>query len=81
MNLHEWEPKRYLIEQKWWSKWCDYVNFDPKIALDNSFDINLLPKPPRIPEESPEGPSHFYERPGRVTNASLFESTQRFRLR
>ena len=79
--LHEWEPKRYLIQQKWWSKWCDYVNFDPAIALDNSFDINLMPKPPRLPEEQPEDPSHFYEQPGRVTNAGLFESTHRFRLR
>ena len=40
----QWEPKRYLINQKWWSQWCDYVNFDSKIALDNSCDVNLLPK-------------------------------------
>ena len=39
-----WEPKRYLINQKWWTQWCDYVNFDSKIQLDNSCDINLLPK-------------------------------------
>ena len=23
--------------------WCDYVNFDAKIAMENSCDINLLP--------------------------------------
>lgn len=40
----KWEPKRYLINQKWWVQWCDYVNFDAKISLDNSCDINLLPK-------------------------------------
>ena len=39
-----WEPKRNLINQRWWSQWCDYTNFDQKIALENSFDINLLPK-------------------------------------
>lgn len=80
-NLHEWEPKRYLIEQKWWSKWCDYVNFDPQMALDNSFDVNLLPKPPRRPEEPYEEPCHFYERPCRVNNAGLFDSAHRQRLR
>lgn len=20
--------KRYIIDAKWWSKWCDYCNFD-----------------------------------------------------
>ena len=44
MQKKMWEPKRYLINQKWWSQWCDYVNFDARIALDNSCDINLLPK-------------------------------------
>ena len=44
MQQQKWEPKRYLINQKWWSQWCDYVNFDAKISLDNSCDINLLPK-------------------------------------
>jgi len=39
-----WEPKRYLINQKWWTQWCDFVNFDSKTSLDNSCDINLLPK-------------------------------------
>ena len=48
----QWEPKRYLINQKWWSQWCDYVNFDTKIALDNSCDINLLPK-----QSEPNSPS------------------------
>ena len=37
-------PKRYLINQKWWTKWCDYVNFDSKISLDNSYDLNMQPK-------------------------------------
>lgn len=44
MLTGKWEPKRYLINQKWWSQWCDYVNFDTKISLDNSCDLNLLPK-------------------------------------
>ena len=20
--------KRYIIDSKWWAKWCDYCNFD-----------------------------------------------------
>lgn len=44
MLTGQWEPKRYLINQKWWTQWCDHVNFDSKISLDNSCDINLLPK-------------------------------------
>ena len=44
MLAGEWEPKRYLINQKWWTQWCDFVNFDSKISLDNSYDLNLLPK-------------------------------------
>lgn len=27
--------KRYLIDAKWWAKWCDYCNFDQnEIMLD-----------------------------------------------
>ena len=44
MVTGQWEPKRYLINQKWWTQWCDFVNFDSKTQLDNSYDINLLPK-------------------------------------
>ena len=44
MQEQAWEPKRYLINQKWWHQWCDFVNFDTKISLDNSCDVNLLPK-------------------------------------
>ena len=44
MLTGQWEPKRYLINQKWWSQWCDFVNFDAKTQLDNSCDLNLLPK-------------------------------------
>lgn len=42
-----WEPRRYLIQTKWWSKWCDYVNFDTQMQMENSFDVNLMPKPAR----------------------------------
>ena len=44
MTNRQWEPKRYLINQRWWTQWCDFVNFDSKLQLDNSCDVNLLPK-------------------------------------
>jgi len=36
------EIKRYLINQRWWTSWCDYVNFEHKNAMQKSFDINLI---------------------------------------
>ena len=44
-QANEAEPKRYLINQKWWSQWCDFANFDARVALENSFDIKLAGKP------------------------------------
>ena len=87
-ETREWEPKRYLIQAKWWSQWCDYVNFDSKLQLDNSADHNLLPKPldsPHIHLQSQESDqSQLYEKPSRIVNQNLLADPvkgQRQRLR
>ena len=69
--------KRYLIDAKWWRKWCDYTNF--------SQDTQAI-TPPR---ESLDAPSSaggttalietsnviesFYSKPGPITNKDLLE--------
>lgn len=30
--------KRYIIDAKWWAKWCDYTNFDQNDIILNQFD-------------------------------------------
>ena len=75
----EWEPKRYLIQQRWWTQWCVYVNFDTKQHLDNSYDLNLLPKPaPPLSQESEDSDvSAVYEKPPRINNSGLLQTQKR----
>ena len=27
----DFKHKRYLLDAKWWTKWCDYTNFDSSL--------------------------------------------------
>lgn len=32
--------QRYIIDAKWWAKWCDYTNFDQNDILLEHLDFN-----------------------------------------
>ena len=70
--------KRYIIDAKWWAKWCDYTNFDQNDLLLNQFQreqdplgmsgsINLNNYMSTKRFES----TQMYQRPERIENEGL----------
>lgn len=71
--------KRYIIDAKWWSKWCDYTNFDQndliinqlketegdRDQLEQSMQLNNFMMSKRF--ES----TQLYQKPGRIENECL----------
>ena len=71
--------KRYIIDAKWWAKWCDFSNFDQN-------DLILKGLEPRENDINPLAASvnlknylsskrfestQLYQKPGRIENESL----------
>ena len=42
------EIRRYLINQRWWTSWCDYVNFEHKNAMSQDSSDFYYERPGRI---------------------------------
>lgn len=59
--------KRYIIDAKWWAKWCDYTNFDQNDIILNQFD--------KEPDSlAMSGPINF----NNYMSTKRFESTQMY---
>ena len=39
---NDFKYKRYLLDAKWWGKWCDYANFDSSLLSLTPNQTDLL---------------------------------------
>ena len=59
--------KRYLVEARWWSQWCDYTNFD-------SAQLSHLEQELFDSHRRSESSGLCYQKPGRICNEGLLEA-------
>ncbi|TNV73251.1 hypothetical protein FGO68_gene12077 [Halteria grandinella] len=80
---NDFKYKRYLLDAKWWRKWCDYTNFDSSLLSltpnqTDAIDEYLF----SIPSTSNQYDTHrrydsnaLYQKPGRISNEDLLDKS------
>jgi hypothetical protein len=75
--------KRYIVDAKWWAKWCDYCNFDHDDILFNqlknsndhamigSAGAELIKNYLSTSSNKRFESTQLYTKPGRIENENL----------
>jgi hypothetical protein len=63
--------KRYIVDAKWWAKWCDYTNFDQNDLLLNQYGRSDPLGMSNYQSTRRFDSNQMYQKPDKIENESL----------